>query len=365
MEAKVYLVALQQIPGLGSRKLLRLLQHFGSAQEIWAAPAEEFRRLSWLGGKTITAIIAERKRLDPQLLYEKVVAGGMRVVTIEDADYPVPLKQIYAPPVLLYVKGNLPLPGELVIAMVGSRQATPYGRQVALKLAAELAGYGIWVVSGLARGIDSCVHRGVLREGGKTVSVLGSGLDVVYPRENVRMLQEIIVSGGAVSEYPPGTQPLPGHFPARNRIISGMAAGTVVVEASARSGALITAELALEQGREVFAVPGPVTSNQSAGVHKLIQDGAKLAGTVTDILEEFNLKPLFHEDQEATPSGGQNLTAQEKKVLALLVATPVHIEQLIIDTGLEVPEMTKILTYLELKGLARQLPGKYFLATAT
>jgi DNA processing protein len=262
----------------------------------------------------------------------------------------------------LYVKGNSCALKRNCIAVVGSRNASYYGKKVAFKLAEQLARAGFTIVSGLARGIDSYAHKGTLAVGGSTIAVMGNGLDVIYPRENYQLMKEIPNDGLLLSEYPPGTSPLRGNFPARNRLISGLSLGVVVVEASERSGALITADFALEQNREVFAVPGNINSATSAGTNNLIKEGAKIVKQVGDILEEFPLVTFQSSvKKDDNPGLIRNATGKtEDKVLRLIGVQPVHIEELLAESSLQINELNALLTYLEVEGHIQKLPGNYF-----
>ncbi|MGB9825354.1 MAG: DNA-processing protein DprA, partial [Desulfofundulus sp.] len=259
----------------------------------------------------------------------------------------------------LFVRGTLPQPGGQFVAIVGSRRATPYGVTVAENLGGELALAGVTVVSGMARGIDSAAHRGALAAGGRTVAVLGCGVDVVYPRENKRLMEGIIEAGAVISEFPPGSPPEAWHFPVRNRIISGLSRATVVVEAAGKSGALITADLALDQGRDVMAVPGPVTSRQSRGSNQLIKQGARLVESAEDVLEELGITCLFSGKHLQSP-GMPGLTAVEETVYGMLSCEPVPVDIIVENTGLSVQQVLSALMFLEVKALVRQFPGRLY-----
>lgn len=353
-----YWIALQQAPGLGPRRIWQLIEHFGSAEEVWRAGDKEILSLPWLG-KAGEEFLVWRKKVAPAYLWERLCRQGVGVLTYSDAAYPPELKCIYSPPPVLYYRGNLTSLEHLKIAVVGTRRPTPYGLKVAQALTQGLAEAGIAVVSGLARGIDAAAHRGALKGRGPTIAVLGCGVDVVYPRENAGLFQEIVREGLILSELPPGTPPDKRHFPARNRIISGLARGTVVVEAGEESGALITADFALEQGRDVFAVPGPITSAQSKGTNNLIKQGAKMVTELQDILEEYiPEKPestFWRSEVEAAASA--RLSPAEETVLAAVPAAPVALDELVAATGLSAREINVALTYLELQGLVQRLPG--------
>jgi len=280
------------VEGFGSGALRNLLEFFVSPKEI----LENTDRLTKFPG--ITQTLAEKiawvkKQADPFRELELAAKEHIRIVSIFDESYPTNLKNIFSPPILLYVKGKLLTRDVAGVAMVGSRRPTPYGRLTAERLSAELAGRGITVVSGMARGIDTATHKSALKAGGRTIAVLGSGLDIIYPAENRALAEQIASSGAVISEFPMGTRPLRKNFPRRNRVISGLSLGVVVVEAAQKSGSLITAGFALDQGREVFAVPGKIDSYASKGTHSLIKQGAKLVEDSEDIIEE--LRPILKE----------------------------------------------------------------------
>jgi DNA processing protein len=285
----------------------------------------------------------------------RTLPGPVDVVGLGDPAYPSALRTIPDPPPRLYMRGALGDADRVAVAVVGARRASPYGVAVAEMLAADLARCGVTVVSGLARGIDAAAHRAALRAGGRTVAVLGCGPDVVYPPEHAALMTQIIADGAVVSEYPPGTPPLRHHFPRRNRLISGLSLGVVVVEGRADSGALITVDCALEQGREVFAVPGPITAATSALPHRLVQQGAKLVSRVEDIVEELGL-PL----RPPPPRPAVGLEGTEAVVRAQLTLDPQHVDALALRCGLPVAEVSRALVTLELRGLARALPGQRY-----
>jgi len=287
MDNLKYWVWLSSIEGIGSRRIHNLLQHFGMPKNIWDASEGELAGAPDIGYKLASAVYSPENKKAVDRLLSKIDKEGIRVLTLESPDYPSNLKNIYDPPPVLYLKGSLLPDDTLALGVVGSRTATAYGLKTAQELALGLASRGITVVSGMARGIDTMAHTGALAGGGRTIAVLGSGIDVVYPPENKRLYEKIQKSGAVISEFIPGTKPLAGNFPARNRIISGLSLGVIVVEAAEKSGSLITADFALEQGREVFAVPGNISSGQSVGTNNLIKQGAKIVTRIEDILEEF------------------------------------------------------------------------------
>jgi len=273
--------------GLSTREKLLLLEHFGSPEGVYYADEEEYLLVGGIGREQAAALTDKATEAADRILGE-CDRLSIRILTMQDADYPARLRDIFEPPCLLYVKGKLPVfDEEAAIAVVGTRKATPYGVSAAEKLAFGLAGQGALVVSGAARGIDTAAHRGALRAGKRTVAVLGGGIDVVYPEENTWLYRDIAASGALISEYPPGTPALGRHFPVRNRILSGLCVATLVVEAPERSGALITANTALEQGRDVFAVPGPIDAPNSRGCNRLIAEGAGVAMDSETILREY------------------------------------------------------------------------------
>jgi len=286
---------------------------------------------------------------------------GITLLTLNDDLYPRILKAIYDPPPILYIKGKLQEKDSLSLSIVGSRSASAYGKDITRRFARSLTQRGFTIVSGLARGIDTAAHKGALKAGGRTLAVLGSGIDVIYPWENNTLAENIAQNGAIISEFPFGTPPEAAHFPSRNRIISGLSLGTVIIEASFRSGSLITARLALEQGREVFAVPGNVDSPWSKGTNRLIKEGAKLIMDPEDIIEEVlpqYERPGRPEDRK--PSEPIELTPESQKILDLIEANPVHIDTLIQKSGLPSGQVSSLLLDLELKSLVQQLSGKMF-----
>jgi DNA processing protein len=291
----LYLAALLMTPNLGSARVKSLLERFGSAKEIWHANQNDLSTSGCLDATTCNNLLFHREKIQIHALADKWAEQAIKICSIYDADYPELLRHIVNPPLILYYRGNLPATNK-IIAMVGSRHASAYGKNIAQMMADELTNAGFAVVSGAARGIDTAAHLGALSQG-STFAVLGCGVDVCYPPENAKMLRQIADQGAVITEYSPGTPPHPMHFPARNRIISGLARGVIVVEAAAKSGALITADFALEQGRDVFAVPGSIFSTNSKGTHKLIKQGAKLVENVNDILEEYGAESPMRQQE--------------------------------------------------------------------
>ena len=356
-----YWLALSLVPGVGSILIKRLLDRFKTPETVFRAPMKELLKIEGLGVKVAGEIqrgpLEKVVRRELSLLNE---VGG-KIITLKDDDYPKRLKDIYDPPALLYVRGELRNEDELAIAIVGSRKTSPYGRWFTEKIAQDLAYHKVTVVSGIARGIDSVAHRGALQGGGRTIAVLGCGVDVIYPSENRNLFYQIIEQGAILSEFPMGSPPEGGHFPRRNRIISGLSIGVVIVQASAESGSLITAGYALEQGREVFAVPGNVGAEGSRGTNRLIKEGAKLVESTEDILEE--ILPQWKREKETTPTieaPMPDLSREEKVLYRLLGDTPLHIDAMIRETQLDPGRVSSLLLNLELKGLICQWPGKCF-----
>ena len=355
-----YWIAFASVDGIGPSKTLRLNERFGSLRAAWAQTADGLHEAG-IDGPTARRFVQARQKLDLAAELTRLDTAGVQAITWDDAErYPRLLRHIANPPVVLYVRGELLPADELAVALVGTRLPSGYGRQVAHKLAGELAAKGVTIVSGLARGIDAEAHRAALAAGGRTLAVLGSGLDVMYPREHAGLAREIARAGAIITEYPLGTKPDAVHFPARNRIVSGLSLGTIVVEAGDTSGALITARMAGEQGRDVFAVPGSIFSKQSFGVHRLIQDGAKLVVGVQDVLDELNLGMVAH--QLELPAAPQPQDPQEAALLAVLDGEPRHIDDIARQAGLAVAQVSSLLTLMELKGLVRQAGALSYMA---
>ncbi len=365
MEKTAYLNAFNMVPYLGPRRIKSLLRYIPDPAEAWKAPVSFLQKVDgW--GSLAQKFAGERSRIDVKYEWDKLQNSGIWVLTEEDPQYPDLLQEIFYPPLLIYGEGELKN-GEITIAIVGSRKATAYGKEIALKFARELAYLGVTVVSGMALGIDSWAHKGALEGGGRTIAVLGSGADVCYPPQNRFLKHQIGTSGAVISEFPVGTKPIPQHFPRRNRIISGLSMGTVVVEAMEKSGALITADFALEQGREVFAVPGNINSPYSRGCNRLIKQGAKVLDALDDILEEVGLAITEsggskNEDGEHKETGQMSfLEKEEEDLLNLVSFQPTHADEIIREGDLSPSKFSELILNLEMKGFVRQLPGKYFM----
>lgn len=348
---------LRFIKGIGNSTFLALLNRFGTAESVLEADAIELKAAG-LRENLVANILKRRYKIDPEKELEKVISSGVRVILYDDPEYPALLKEIDYPPVFLYALGKKIPKDQFFMSVVGARSATQYGIRVSRDFSYRLAAMGIGIVSGMARGIDTHAHLGALKAGGYTVAVLGTGIDIIYPKENKEVFQNIKENGTIITEFSFGTPPEAKNFPARNRIISGMSKGVLVVEATKRSGSLITAYFALTQGREVFAVPGSIESVRSRGTHFLIKQGAKLVEEVEDILEEFGIEPSFKTDQKKQDF---KLDSREEKIYKCLSEYPVHIDEIIKNTGIDPAEVLSSLLKMEIKGLVRQMPGKLFI----
>lgn len=355
MTESQYFAALAHLPRLTPLRFGKLLKAFdNSAERIWQASAAELAAAG-LDRQVAEEVTAARSALDPAEISESLARLGVTVLPITDPAYPELLRQIYAPPVVLFVRGEFPTErDEVSVAVVGSRVLTPYGKQATTELARELARAGVCVVSGLALGADGLAHQAALDSGGRTVAVLGCGIDQVYPPSHRRLADQILASGGALlSEYIPGTEPTAYNFPQRNRIIAGLARGVLVTEGREKSGSLITAQLALEMGREVFAVPGSIFAENSAGPLRLVQAGAKPVLGAADILESLQLGQLPAPETAKLPLG----TPTEQQVLAALTREPQSVDALARASGLPSAEVLATLTLLEVRGVAENLGG--------
>ncbi|UCG84603.1 MAG: DNA-processing protein DprA [Dehalococcoidia bacterium] len=356
-----YWVGFNRIQGIGRTRFAQLESYFGDLEKAWHASVTELEAAGF-DSRTVNSIVDSRPQISLDTEMEMLERHKVKALTWNDPSFPARLKEIYDVPPLLYVRGTLTAEDEWAIAVVGTRRATIYGRQVTERLASDLVHNRITIVSGLAHGIDAVAHRTALDAGGRTIAVLGCGLDLVYPAENVRMAQAIMGQGALISEYPLGTKPKAENFPRRNRIMSGLSLGVVVTEAGEGSGALITAHLALEQNREVFAVPGSILSPSSRGTNRLIQEGAKLVRNVEDILEELNLTmiPQQLEMREIIPAD-----ETESLLLRHLGHEPTHIDEACRRAQLPIATVSSTLAMMELKGMVYQLGGmNYSLARA-
>ena len=364
MDAREALVALNLIEHVGPVRGRQLLDHFGDAAAVLGASVSQLRQVRGIGEDTALAIAGWEKSIDLSAELKRIAEFGCRIVTQADAEYPELLRQIYDPPLVLYVKGELLPKDKNAVAMVGSRLTTHYGIEVARKLAFQLAYLGVTVVSGGARGIDSAAHQGALSAKGRTITVLGTGINLVVPPENAKLFDQVAANGALITQFPfnrPGDKQ---SFPIRNRIVAGMTLGTVVVEANLTSGALITANFAVEYGRQVFAVPGRIDSPRSKGCHDLIKKGAKLCESAEDILTEFEyLFPASNRPAAGSSAGGLpalELSESEQKVYDSLDHEEIGIDDVIRKSGLPPSSVSVALLGLEMKRLIRQLPGKLF-----
>ena len=382
----ISLIHLNMIQGVGLKTVQLLRDVFGSAARALQATPAELEKIDKLPSAMRNRLQRKPIQYPIERELELIHEYGCQIVTLYDAAYPECLKEIDTPPLVLYIRGELTPEDSLSLSIVGSRDAKDYGRKVSYRLSYQLAQRGLTIVSGLAKGIDTSAHRGALESGGRTIAVMGSGLSFIYPTVNSDLAEKITESGALISEFPMKVQPKPKNFPRRNRIISGLTLGTVVVEASNRSGALITARLAGEQGREVFAVPGEIFSALSTGTHKLINSGAKLINTVDDLLNELppyvlnqiqpqastspravpeqespvNPQPSAEVPQPVPTSPPPDLTPDERTVFDAIEAPSSHIDTIVRTTQLSISQISSALLMLELKGIVQQLPGKQF-----
>ena len=362
-------LTLHLAPGLGAASCRRLVDHFGGPKQVLAAPASSLAKVPGLRREAVAALgaihtddIATRAEVE----LDRTARLGIELITWDDDRYPDLLRTLHTPPMVLYVKGSIVALNPPGLGMVGSRAATDYGKEIAHRFARALAREGFVIISGLALGIDAAAHEGAIAAGGKTIAVLGCGLDREYPLENRGLARKITAGGALISEYPLGTSPDSFRFPARNRIISGLALGVVVVEASKRSGSLITAQHALDQGREVFAVPGRIDSIKSAGTHWLLQQGAKLVHSITDIIEELPKIPAPGRTITAPLNGNAAavspaaLSDDETKLFSCLDVYPKNIDDIARAANLAPQKVSELLLLLELKGIIKALPGKCY-----
>jgi len=351
--SKKHWIGFNLVRGIGPMKVRALLDHFGDLEAAWRADAAALQQAG-LDKRALSSLTQTRRQLDLDAELDKLAQHHVQVLTWDDPDYPPRLLQISDPPLVLYVRGQLTPEDEWAVAVVGTRRASAYGKTVTQRLATDLAVNHVTIVSGLARGIDAEAHRAALQAGGRTIAVLGCGLDLVYPPEHRNLAREIIENGALVSEYSLGTRPEASNFPPRNRIISGLSLGVLIVEAGLKSGALITADFAADQGRDVFAVPGNLFVRSSEGTNRLIQDGAKLVTGAEDILEELNLM-LVAEQAEVRAVVPE--TETEARLLQYLSLEPVHVDEIALLTGFPISEVTSNLALMELKGMVRQMGG--------
>jgi len=355
------LVSLNMVGEIGSIRLGKLLDYFGKFENVFSAASEKLIAVAGIS-ENVANRIHTFKAEDLSKELETAQKLGLEIITLDDADYPENLRNIPSPPIVLYVKGRIEKEDSLSIGIVGSRRASYYGLSSAEKFAADLACCGLTIVSGMARGIDTAAHKGALKAKGRTLAVIGSGFKNIYPEENIKLAEEISQNGAVISEFSINTQPLKENFPRRNRLISGLSLGTLVVEAARNSGALITADFALEQGKEVFCLPGRIDSIFSFGTNELIKQGAKLVAAKEDILEEL-LIPLAAGIEEVKIKNRlqDHLSDSESVLYGLIPAEPVSLDELLEKTSLQIPRAYEILLKLKMRKLIRQLPGKQFM----
>lgn len=365
---KIVRAAFRTINGVGSQRLRQLIAYFGSAVKAWEASTNKYLQIP-NQEKWIKDVLRGRQLINPQKIEETLIEQGILLITPDEPDYPFLLAELSDAPPLLYYRGQLK--GNVEgLAIVGSRKSTAYGKAVAKMLARDAAAKGLIIISGLARGIDTAAHQGTLEADGITWAFLGCGLDQIYPKENSRLAVEIIKKGAIISEFAPGSPPKAAHFPARNRLISGCSRGVVVVEAAERSGALITVDFALEQGREVFAVPGPIFSEVSRGAHHLLRQGARIAEGIEDICNElpawsdyagrFSLRKISSTNSVGQGSDFEESNLECESVLNYLSDIPIHIDQITLNSKLEASALSLALLELQLGGKVIQLPGQYY-----
>jgi len=356
------LVALNLIADIGSTRLERLLSFFERPENILKAGYDQLIRISGIG-KGIAQQICSFKKEDVDREFTLARRSGLKILTRDNADYPQELREIPASPIILYLKGSLLPEDKISIAIVGSRRASFYGLNNAREFGYNLSREGFTIVSGMARGVDTCAHKGALKAGGRAIAVIGSGFLDIYPPENMELAEEISKCGAVLSEFPMGAKPLPQNFPRRNRIISGLSLGVLVAEAARNSGALITADFALEQGRDVFALPGRLGSKNCWGTNELIKQGAKLVTSVEDILEEF---PLLKRKEGRISNFSQEpkrcgLDSEESRIYNMISEEALHFDELIEKSNIGMQSISKILLGLQLRKLIKPLPGKNYI----
>ena len=358
MDDKKYWIGFNLIKGIGAVRMQGLVSYFGELESAWRASPVDLAGAG-LGLKVIERVIQARENVDLDKVWEKIEKQGIKILTWQDEAYPQRLKEIDQPPPVLYIRGEY-LPDDLfAVAIVGTRRVTPYGRQITEELSAYLAANGMTVISGLARGVDAVAHQATLKAGGRTIGILGSGVDKIYPPEHRGLAEQMMERGAIISDYAPGTPPEASNFPPRNRIISGLSLAVVVIEAGETSGALITAEFAAEQGREVFAVPGSILAPQSKGTNKLIQKGAQPLLSVTDLMQALDITRVGEHKaaRKIMPAD-----ATEAKLLTVLSSEPLHVDEIRNQAELPIEKVSAALALMELKGMVRQVGGMNYVA---
>jgi DNA processing protein len=357
VDQRIYYVGFSLVKGIGSVRVRMLQDYFGNLETAWNAPVEALQRAG-LGEKIIKTLQHVRATYDLEVIWEDIQTKKIHVITWEDGGYPNRLRELEQPPPVLYYRGNFTLEDDWAVGIVGTRRMTVYGKQVADEIARNLATQGVTIVSGLARGVDAVAHQAALEAGGRTIAVLGSGVDEIYPPEHERLAARIIDQGAILSDYAPGTPPDSANFPPRNRIISALARAVIVVEASESSGALITAAFAAEQGREVFAVPGQIHAPQSQGTNRLIQQGARLLLNPQDVLEVLNMTQLPEQAhiRQVIPAD-----PTEALIYSRLSHEPQHIDEIRRNSDLPIEQVSATLAIMELKGMVKQVGGMQYI----
>lgn len=360
-QERAYRAALYEVDGIGPVRMQVLLHYFGSASTVWNAREKTLLEIG-VPVDAVGELKKRRKTVDPEQHLAALAKLGIRVLVPEDEEYPERLSEIDKSPQVLFVRGHFDHSDRRALAVVGTRKPTPYGREVTQRLVEQLVAHGFTIVSGLARGIDGAAHRTALECGGRTIGVLGGGVDRVYPPEHIGLAEEVAKHGAVISEFAPGKLPVPGNFPARNRIISGLSLGVVVIEGAAQSGTKITAGHALEQGREVFAIPGPITSQKSQATADLIKAGAKVVTDVSDILEELSLEvgPVSRDGDRKTPINLDALEEEERQIVEVLADGNLHVDDIVRELKMETATVSATLTLLEIKGMVRHLGGMVY-----
>jgi DNA processing protein len=358
MDDKKYWVGFNLIKGIGAVRMQGLVARFGDLESAWRADPLSLAQ-SGLGAKVVERVLAARQKVDLDQVWEKIQSQGIKILTWQDSEYPARLKEIDQPPPVLYARGEYLTDDLFAVAIVGTRRITPYGRQVTEELASFLASNGITVVSGLARGVDAVAHQSALKAGGRTIGVLGSGVDVIYPPEHAKLAEQMMERGAVISDYAPGTPPDASNFPPRNRIISGLSLAVVVIEAGETSGALITAEFAAEQGREIFAVPGGIFAPQSKGANRLIQNGAQPLLKMDDIMQALDFTRIgeYRSARKVLPTD-----ETEARLLDVIGSEPLHVDEIRNQADLPIERVSATLALMELKGMVRQVGGMNYVA---
>jgi DNA processing protein len=357
LPTQVYWVAFNKVAGIGPARLTALLQVCGSIEAAWKASIQQMQAAN-LDKRSQESLLATRQQLNLANEWQRITRLGVQVLTWDDAAYPTNLRETDAPPPVLYVRGELRPEDVMAVALVGTRRASAYGREVAHMAATEFAHHQITVVSGLALGIDTVAHQAAVDAGGRTIAVLGSGVDQIYPAQNRELAEAIVANGAVISEYPIGTRPEANNFPPRNRIISGLSRAVIIVEASQRSGALITAEFAAEQGRDVFAVPGSILHPGSVGCNQLIREGATPFLSINDVFDQLNFATLSTQTlvRQSTPAD-----PLEAQIMTMLAQEACHIDDIVRRMALPTGQISSLLTLLELKGMVRQVSGMTYM----